>query len=204
MGCVKDQSSNKESFAIRIYGERPITELFALVASEKDLFELIGQIQLEEGEIDRSGERIEKVFVEAPLGKSFGYADLVIMTSSHCYIFEIKPDKMEKVKERLYEQIPRYCQCIESATTRSSAGLVSEFYESKREKGHPYMIVITGDDEKPREFDTMYQPDQKISESGWNPRHYMGWGPYNAIRKLLLNNGFKIVGDSPHIWAERV
>lgn len=195
---VENLSINNNGTSPFVYGERPITELFALNAEKEDLYSLIDKVELANGErprIDNDREGPLSIIVEAPLGKTMGCADFVILTGSSFILFEVKPDRHENVKKRLDPQLERYYRYITSNHTRSTFNLVREI-KSKESVRKSYLVCITGDESSP-DLMSMYGHIENVDRS------MVGWAPYDVIRSVLRRNGFEIKGISPHIWAEK-
>jgi len=178
-----------------VYGERPITEFIIGLAQEKELIKWLNEAQFLDKSNLEINEKIQKLYIEAPLGGDVGYIDILFSFESICLLCEVKPQSWKSVQNRLKPQIRRYYNFLDNLNTTSNARLVKRIIEEIKSKER-YLICVTDDKKYPKSLERM------IYENIWN-KSKVGWLSYNFFRKQARKNDFKIKGSRSHIWLER-
>lgn len=181
---------------LTVYGERPITELFATLASDEHLRDLMDNVVTLNGKRLGVGpdSLIEEVFIEAPLGKRYGYADIILVTPDYFLIFEIKPDSIGKVGERLGKQLPRYYAAMMAEETRSKSELIRRIFNLKN-KRKSFLVSVTRDNSFPLSLKELYGRIDGLD------KEKVGWADYAIISGMMESFGYCINGLLPNIWS---
>ncbi len=180
-----------------VYGERPITELFAFLATDSDLLELATkETELANGERIQTTSHFQgvEIYVEAPLPRVFGYVDLLLVYPDTCLMLEVKPDLYDNVEERLSDQLPRYFAFLRNPNLRSNRPLVRQIGQVVSSR-KTYLVSVTGDPHFPPALRKYLV--QLAAESASSA----GWASYGFFRRVLSQKGYTIEGEPPHIWA---
>ena len=180
-----------------IYGERPITQLYATLVKHEDLADLVRHVRLTSGKpIEFEQELVfREVMAEAPLGASYGNVDLLIETDQVSIMVEVKPNAYEDpgVSGRLEKQIPQYLSASHASPEGRQMPLVRRSLR-KMSTRRTFLIAMTGDERFPKrlmEFLTTL-------DNPTDPK--LGWTSYSHLEELLSQRGHEIEGTPPHIW----
>ncbi len=181
---------------LTVYGERPITELCALHMGSSDFADMVGRAELTNGKrIDHNPTlKFKELFIEAPLGRQFGYVDLLLTHPEFNMMCEVKPSAYEDIHGRLEDQIPRYLEASRNPPEGPVSPLVKKVAGEISSRRN-FLITMTGDGEFPsglREY-------LKSLESEKDPS--LGWLSYSFLREVLARDGLEIEGTPPHIWV---
>lgn len=178
-----------------VYGERPITEFIVLLSKEPDIVGLLGNIQFLDGKQLDFKEPLDKVYLEAPLGKKIGYIDMLFIFRSFCIFCEIKPECYENVKGRLENQIPRYYDYVQTLESSSNAVPLVRAVIKDIEGKERYLVCMTKDIQFPTSF-------KELINGQKGDKNRIGWLAYKHFKKIGDKYGFSINGEGSHIWME--